>query len=93
MEIIIKKSFKKEFTRLPANIQSATQVVLKRLRSAGTLEAAGVDYVPVRGQKAGRSFYRIRVGQYRIGIEYIAPNLILITIAVRGDIYKTFPPK
>jgi mRNA interferase RelE/StbE len=63
------------------------------LKGADSLETAGVDYAPVRGQKAGRSYYRIRIGQYRMGIEYLAPDLIVITIAVRGDIYKTFPPK
>lgn len=84
MEIVIKNSFRRELARLPANVQSATQVVLKRLKSADTLETAGVDYAPVRGQKAGCSYYRIRIGRYRIGIEYIAPNLIMITIAVRG---------
>lgn len=93
MEIIIKKSFKKEYAKLPANVQSATEAVLKKLRRAGTLETAGVDYVPILGYKAGHSYYRIRIGQYRMGIEYIAPNLIIITISVRGDIYKTFPPK
>jgi mRNA interferase RelE/StbE len=93
MEIVIKKSFKRDLARLPANIQNACQAVLRRLKGADSLETAGVDYAPVRGQKAGRSYYRIRIGQYRMGIEYLAPDLIVITIAVRGDIYKTFPPK
>lgn len=93
MEIIIKKSFKRDFARLPTNIQSAAQAVLRKLKSADTLETAGVDYVHIRGHKAGYSYYRIRIGQYRMGIEYVAPDLIVITIGVRGDIYKTFPPK
>jgi mRNA interferase RelE/StbE len=93
MEIVIKKSFKRDFARLPANVQDATQAVLRKLKSADNLETAGVDYVRIRGQKAGHSYYRLRIGQYRMGIEYIAPNLIVITVAVRGGIYKTFPPK
>jgi mRNA interferase RelE/StbE len=86
MKIVIKKSFKREFTRLPANIQSATQIILKKLKNAEALETAGVDYAPIRGQKTGHSYYRIRIGQYRMGIEYIAPDLIVITVAARGDI-------
>jgi mRNA interferase RelE/StbE len=93
MEIVYKKSFIREFTRLPTNIQTATQSVLNKLERADTLEAAGVDYAHIRGQKTGYGYYRIRIGQYRMGIEYVAPNLIVITIGVKGDIYKTFPPK
>ncbi|HWV32619.1 MAG TPA: hypothetical protein VN038_23320 [Dyadobacter sp.] len=93
MELIYRKSFIKEISRLPGNIQNATHAVLRKLESADTLETAGVDYVLIRGYKAGYNYYRIRIGQYRMGIEYIAPDVIVITIAVRGDIYKTFPPK
>lgn len=93
MEIVIKKSFEREYARLPANVQRATQSVLRKLKSAYSLETAGVDYAQIRGQKAGRQYYRIRIGQYRMGIEYLAPGVIVITIAARGHVYKTFPPK
>lgn len=43
--------------------------------------------------KKESNYYRIRVGQYRIGSEYLKPDIILITIMTRGDIYKHFPPK
>ncbi len=37
-------------------------------------------------------YYRIKVGDYRIGFELINPNEIrLITILHRKDIYKKFP--
>ncbi|MET7257805.1 type II toxin-antitoxin system RelE family toxin [Dyadobacter jiangsuensis] len=93
MEIVITKSFRREFKRLPVNAQRAVQTVLEKLRSVDALETAGVDCAPIRGYKAGHSYYRIRIGHYRMGIEYVAPDVIVITIAVRGDIYKTFPPK
>ena len=39
-----------------------------------------------------KTFYRIRVGNYRIGIEFIKPDTILfITVLSRKDIYKRFP--
>ncbi|WP_106596257.1 type II toxin-antitoxin system RelE family toxin [Dyadobacter jiangsuensis] len=93
MEIVYKNSFIREFTRLPTNVQRATQAIINKLEWASTLEAAGVDYVRIRGQKVGHHYYRIRIGQYRMGVEYIAPDIIIITIGVRGDVYKTFPPK
>lgn len=93
MEIVITKSFRREFKRLPVNAQRAVQTVLEKLRSADALETAGVDCAPIRGYRAGHSYYRIRIGQYRMGIEYVAPDLIIITIGARGGVYKTFPPK
>jgi len=93
MEIVFTKTFKKEFARLPANVQSAAQAILEKLKNAAVLEMAGVDYVRIHGQKAGHNYYRIRIGRYRMGIEYLAPDVIIVTIAARGRIYKTFPPK
>lgn len=37
-------------------------------------------------------YYRLRIGNYRIGFELIEPNTILfILVAHRKDIYKNFP--
>jgi mRNA interferase RelE/StbE len=37
-------------------------------------------------------FYRIRVGDYRVGFELTGPNeILLILVAHRKDIYKRFP--
>jgi mRNA interferase RelE/StbE len=93
MELIYKKKFIKDLLQLPLKSQANVKTVLERLKSAATLETAGVDCVLMHGQKAGQQYYRITVGNYRIGVEYVRPNLIVIMIAVRGDVYKTFPPK
>ena len=37
------------------------------------------------------SFYRIRLGDYRIGIEFINDELIFTRFLHRKDIYKFFP--
>ena len=47
----------------------------------------------MEGQKKGENFYRIRVGEYRIGVENINPKVIVLLIVNRNDIYKLFPPK
>ena len=93
MEIIYKKRFVKELVKLPAKIQSGVKDVLDKLKKADSLEASGVDYKLMKGQKKGQSYYRIRVGSYRIGIEYVKPDIIVVMIASRGDVYKTFPPQ
>jgi len=37
------------------------------------------------------TFYRIRLGDYRIGIEVAADQVILVRILHRKDIYRYFP--
>jgi mRNA interferase RelE/StbE len=39
-----------------------------------------------------RNYYRIRIGEYRLGFEHTTTEVIrFITIAHRKDIYKRFP--
>jgi len=93
MEITIRNSFVKELKRLPPKTQTAVREVLYTLQGSESLEASRLDYKPMEGQRKGENYYRIRVGQWRIGIEYIKPQVIVITVLSRGNIYKHFPPK
>jgi mRNA interferase RelE/StbE len=93
MEIIYKRKFLKDLKSLSPKMQAGVKTVLDKLRVATNLETSGVDYALMEGQKQGQNYYRIRVGGYRIGVEYLRPDLIVIIIASRGGIYKEFPPK
>ena len=61
--------------------------------AAKSLETAGVDYKLMKGQKKNRGFFRIRVGDYRIGIQYVHPDVIVMRVLHRGKVYDGFPPK
>ena len=37
------------------------------------------------------SFYRIRVGDYRIGIEVVGEEIVFVRMLHRKDIYRYFP--
>ena len=93
MELIIKKSFLKELKRLPSKTQTACNDILKILADAETLEDPEIDIIRMEGQSKNDNYYRIRIGSFRMGIEYIKPSIIVITILSRGNIYKHFPPK
>jgi mRNA interferase RelE/StbE len=93
MEVIFKKSFIKALKATPKSIQEVTAVVIDKLQNASSLEKSGVDYKRMEGQKKSENYYRIRIGDWRIGIEYINPKVVIITILSRGDIYKKFPPE
>ena len=94
MEVIIKSSFLKALRFAPKNIQDIVkEIITVKLPTAKSLEASGLDYKKMEGQKKSENYYRIRVGDWRIGVEYKNPKFLIITILGRGAIYKKFPPK
>ena len=94
MEVIVKNNFHKALKLTPKHIQEAVrEIITITLPQSKNLESTGLDYSRMEGQKKGENYYRIRLGEWRIGLEYINPKVILITILIRGNIYKKFPPK
>ncbi|MFT4205067.1 MAG: hypothetical protein QM610_14275 [Chitinophagaceae bacterium] len=63
----------------------------EKLKNASALETASVSYKKMSGTK--EPYYRIRIGEWRIGIYYKNPNIVFLLILQRGQIYKKFPPK
>lgn len=93
MKLTFKKSFVKQVKSLPQNIRLNVLEIIEILNKASDLEETNLDYKKLSGQKKNCNYYRIRIGTYRIGIEYIHPDVILFCILSRGDVYKSFPPK
>ncbi|TDE16854.1 hypothetical protein [Dyadobacter psychrotolerans] len=55
MEIVYKRRFVKELVKLPGKVQSGVKDVFDKLKKADSLEASGVDYKLMEGQKKGRA--------------------------------------
>lgn len=92
MEVIVSRQYMKDLRKVPKQVLKASDEVLDRLHIAKNLEQSDVDYVKCQGRK-GENYYRIRVGDWRIGIELKHPAVIIITVLTRGQVYKRFPPK
>ncbi len=92
MELIFKNFFDKHLKKTPSSTQAAVAKIIIVLEEATSLQTSGLNYKKIEGQSKGEHFYRIRVGDWRIGIEYIHPNIIMICVLSRGTIYKQFPP-
>ena len=61
-----------------------------------TLEALKVaadlrEAANVKKLQGGENFYRIRVGEYRIGAVLTGDSLVLVRFLHRKDIYRYFP--
>jgi mRNA interferase RelE/StbE len=85
--------FDKSFIKALDKIKDKT--VLKRIESVieKAEKADALEQISNTKKLIGYSvYYRIKIGDYRIGLEQINSNeIILITILHRKDIYKKFP--
>lgn len=93
MEIIFQKQYLKDLRKVPKSVFLAADTAVTKLRKVENLQTSGLDYKKMKGGKKGEDYYRIRIGDYRIGMELVMPSLIIITILHRGEVYKHFPPK
>ena len=83
------KSFSKSLDRIKdSTILRRIETTLLKLEEAESLQ----DLKNLKRLYGFKNYYRIRLGNYRIGIEQIDKRTIrLIIIAHRKDIYKKFP--
>jgi len=83
------KSFSKSLDKIKdSTILQRTEKTILKLEKAYSLK----DVKNLKKLSGFKNYYRIRVGDYRIGIEQIDnKTLRLIIIAHRKDIYKKFP--
>jgi len=93
MEVIIARSFLKDLRTKPKAVVTAVAHLVAQLEASASLEKSGTDCTKMEGQKKGEHYYRIRLGTWRVGIEYIHPKIIILRILARGEVYKHFPPQ
>ncbi len=88
MNISFSKSFEKQLDSIPAT------VLKKGVNSAikSIIEASKITQIPnIKKMKGHKKAYRIRVGDYRIGLFVEQGSVLVATLAHRKDIYKKFP--
>lgn len=81
-------SFQKDLT----NIKN--QEILQRIKAViEAVEAAqtSTEIVNLKKLKVKGNFYRIRIGDYRVGVKFTQDTIIFVRVLSRKDIYKYFP--
>lgn len=88
MKVEFKKSFRKSLERLhDKRIKSSILKIIHQVESAEKIQM-----IPSLKKLSGFSdFYKIRIGDYRIGIQIVGTTVIFVTFDHRKDIYKNFP--
>ncbi len=87
MNIFFKPSFIKDIKKLPARIRQRIEI-LCFIDFSLVLDKKELDVELVKGFK---NYYRIRLGDYRIGFKKENDCIIFMRVKHRKDIYKLFP--
>ena len=88
MKVLVNKKFLKELTTLPQKERAKIEQFVFKDSPKYTLLAQ----IPNIGKLKGyRNYYKIRFGDYRIGLRYEDDTLIFERVLHRKDIYKYYP--
>jgi mRNA interferase RelE/StbE len=91
MDLVVEKQFSKQLKRCPNNIRSKFESLYTKIENANRL-----DDIPNLKKIVGYdNFYRIRLGDWRVGFRYadgVIKIIHLMAIGPRGDFFNKFPP-
>ncbi len=88
MKIEYRKKFLKELAKLPANIaKDIENFVFEELPYYSSLGEIG----KIEKMSGYRNYFKIRFGNYRVGIKKENDCIIIETVKHRREIYKFFP--
>ena len=88
MKIEYRKKFLKELSKIPKGERSKIEsFIFKELPEANSIFELG----RVEHMKGYSSYYKVRFGQYRIGLKMDNDRAILERALHRKDIYRYFP--
>ena len=88
MELEFRASFLKDIKRIKETaVKKKITAVISESKKANSLH----DLKDVRKLEGTSAYYRIRVGDYRIGVKLQDKKLIYLRCLNRKDIYRYFP--
>ncbi len=86
---MLTKKYIKQHAKAPDHIKRQCREILMQLKNTDKL----TDIIELEKMKGFKDFFRIRLANYRMGIEQKKPGVIIICVMERSQIYKNFPPK
>ena len=89
MELLYGKRFSKDLDtiRYEARVKGALRELIERIKAADSMS----DLKDVRKIEGYQGYFRIKVGDYRLGIKAVQNRIELIRFLHRKDIYRRFP--
>lgn len=88
MKVEYHKSFERDLRRIrDRNILNRVKTLLLELEDADGLDSVA----DVKAMKGFPGYFRIRIGDYRMGLRRTDSGVRILRFLSRGDIYRKFP--
>lgn len=88
MNVAFESSFARDLKRIKNQaLREQVRNIIDQVKVATVL----ADIRDVKKMQGYATFYRIRLGDYRIGLEVVDGEVIFVRILHRKDIYRYFP--
>jgi len=88
MKVAYRKRFLKDLATLPSHIRPTIErFVFNELPAVDSLQAIG----KVEKLKGQEGYFKIRFGEYRVGLSFSNDTVTLERVLNRKDIYRKFP--
>lgn len=87
MKVEIRDSFIKDIKKTTRENKQKIEEVFHEFKAVNTL----TELKNVKKLKGRKHFYRIRIGDYRLGFAFENDTIILLHFLHRKDIYRFFP--
>ncbi|AAB99106.1 conserved hypothetical protein [Methanocaldococcus jannaschii DSM 2661] len=88
MKVLFAKTFVKDLKHVPGHIRKRIKLIIEECQNSNSLNDLKLDIKKIKGY---HNYYRIRVGNYRIGIEVNGDTIIFRRVLHRKSIYDYFP--
>ena len=87
MKVVVSKKFEKLLKACPSGMQLKVKAVYEKM-----LTAQKLSEIPSLEMLSGYSkYFRVRVGNYRIGFKLEEGQISLLAVGDRKEIYRFFP--
>ena len=88
MKVAFDRSFERDTKRLPKQIQHQIKEIILKVQASKQMN----DFSPIKMEGAKNAF-RIRTGNYRIGIYLEGEIIVFSRVLDRKEIYRYFPKR
>ncbi len=88
MKVLYESSFKRDLAKIrDKRIKKSLLKLIERIHVAE--KPPEINHL--EKLRSGKSYYKIRIGEYRVGLELKDDTLIFVRFLHRRDIYRYFP--
>jgi len=88
VKLVFKKSFAKDLRQIQDKaVFERVRAVIKEIEGAGDIQ----EITSLKKLSGGRAHYRLRLGDYRLGLVIAGDTVTFVRILHRKDIYRYFP--